>query len=195
MLLCCRCNRWFHQRCVSSLQYPLYAGDKWVLRDNSLVFWTSFFVQSLVSFVQFTGHTSVFCTVVYLVLYNIIDQTVISDNKYRLQSTYLLWFELSPYPTYFRLYIFACAHCNSGVEYLRRLELCWLDLAHLALYNLTAYNAPNYFDLDTVIMPYIMDNWHALQLPETVFFFVYFKYNSLLISNKTYFVAAESTEN
>ncbi|XP_049887181.1 uncharacterized protein LOC126381755 isoform X3 [Pectinophora gossypiella] len=92
MLLCCRCNRWFHQRCVSSLQYPLYAGDK--------------------------------------------------------------------------LYIFACARCNGGEEYLRRLELCWLDLAHLALYNLTAYNAPNYFDLDTVIMPYIMDNWHALQLPE-----------------------------
>ncbi|XP_073942393.1 polycomb protein Pcl isoform X2 [Choristoneura fumiferana] len=92
MLLCCRCSRWFHQRCVSSLQYPLYAGDK--------------------------------------------------------------------------LYIFACATCNGGMEYLRRLELCWLDLAHLALYNLTAYNAPNYFDLDTVIMPYIMDNWHALQLPE-----------------------------
>ncbi|XP_063546897.1 uncharacterized protein LOC134754533 isoform X1 [Cydia strobilella] len=92
MLFCCRCSRWFHQRCVSSLQYPLYAGDK--------------------------------------------------------------------------LYIFACANCNGGVEYLRRLELCWLDLAHLALYNLTAYNAPNYFDLDTVIMPYIMDNWHALQLPE-----------------------------
>ncbi|OWR53103.1 uncharacterized protein LOC116766762 isoform X2 [Danaus plexippus] len=92
MLLCCRCSRWFHQRCVSSLQYPLYAGDK--------------------------------------------------------------------------LYIFACANCNGGAEYLRRLELCWLDLAHLALYNLTAYNAPNYFDLDTVIMPYIMDNWHALQLPE-----------------------------
>ncbi|KAJ0181088.1 hypothetical protein K1T71_003173 [Dendrolimus kikuchii] len=92
MLLCCRCSRWFHQRCVSSLQYPLYAGDK--------------------------------------------------------------------------LYIFACAKCNGGREYLRRLELCWLDLAHLALYNLTAYNAPNYFDLDTVVMPYIMDNWHALQLPE-----------------------------
>ncbi|XP_026764151.1 uncharacterized protein LOC113522608 isoform X1 [Galleria mellonella] len=92
MLLCCRCSRWFHQRCVSSLQYPLYAGDK--------------------------------------------------------------------------LYIFACANCNGGMEYLRRLELCWLDLAHLALYNLTAYNAPNYFDLDNVIMPYIMDNWHALQLPE-----------------------------
>lgn len=92
MLLCCRCSRWFHQRCVTSLQYPLYAGDK--------------------------------------------------------------------------LYIFACAHCNGGTEYLRRLELCWLDLAHLALYNLTAYNAPNYFDLDNVIMPYIMDNWHALQLPE-----------------------------
>ncbi|GBP76933.1 Metal-response element-binding transcription factor 2 [Eumeta japonica] len=92
MLLCCRCSCWFHQRCVSSLQYPLYAGDK--------------------------------------------------------------------------LYIFACANCNGGHEYLRRLELSWVELAHLALYNLTAYNAPNYFDLDTVIMPYICDNWHALQLPE-----------------------------
>ncbi|XP_026725888.1 uncharacterized protein LOC113492583 [Trichoplusia ni] len=92
MLHCCRCTRLFHQRCVSCLQYPLYAGDK--------------------------------------------------------------------------LYIFACAECNGGTEFLRRLELSWLDLAHLALYNLTAYNAPNYFDLDGVIMPYIMDNWHALQLSE-----------------------------
>lgn len=92
MLTCCRCSRWFHQRCVPSLKYPLYAGDK--------------------------------------------------------------------------MYIFSCANCNGGTEYLRRVELCWLDLAHLSLYNLTAYNAPNYFDLDDVIMPYIMDNWHALQLPE-----------------------------
>ncbi|KOB68883.1 Metal-response element-binding transcription factor 2, partial [Operophtera brumata] len=84
MLQCCRCSRWFHQRCVSSLRYPLYAGDI----------------------------------------------------------------------------------CNGGAEYLRRLELCWLELAHLALYNLTAHKEPNYFDLDAVIMPYIKDNWHAMQLPE-----------------------------
>ncbi|XP_072936225.1 polycomb protein Pcl isoform X2 [Epargyreus clarus] len=92
IISCCRCSRSFHQKCVPSLQYPLYAGDK--------------------------------------------------------------------------LYIYACTNCNGGTEYLRRLELCWIDLAHLALFNLTAYNAPNYFDLDTIIMPYIMDNWHALQLPE-----------------------------
>lgn len=92
MLMCCRCTRWFHQRCVSSLRYPLYAGDKF--------------------------------------------------------------------------FVFSCGTCNGGTEYLRRIELRWLDLAHLALYNLTAYNSRKYFDLDAVIMPYIMDNWDALQLPD-----------------------------
>lgn len=44
----------------------------------------------------------------------------------------------------------------------------WVDLVHLMLFNLTAYNSKKYYDLDTVIIPYINDNWHALQLPPKV---------------------------
>lgn len=38
------------------------------------------------------------------------------------------------------------------------------------LFNLTASNSKKYYDLDTVIIPYINDNWHALQLPPKVIF-------------------------
>lgn len=44
----------------------------------------------------------------------------------------------------------------------------WVDLVHLMIFNLTAFNSKKYYDLDTVIIPYINDNWHALQLPPKV---------------------------
>lgn len=58
--------------------------------------------------------------------------------------------------------------CNYGKEFVRRLEMKWVDLVHLMLYNLTVYNAKKYYDLDTVIIPYANDNWHTLQLPPRV---------------------------
>lgn len=58
--------------------------------------------------------------------------------------------------------------CNYGKEFVRRLELKWVDLVHLMLYNLTVYNAKKYYDLDTVIVPYANDNWNTLQLPPRV---------------------------
>lgn len=58
--------------------------------------------------------------------------------------------------------------CNYGKEFVRRLELKWVDLVHLMLYNLTVYNAKKYYDLDTVIVPYAIDNWNTLQLPPRV---------------------------
>ncbi|XP_022906508.1 polycomb protein Pcl [Onthophagus taurus] len=75
------------------------------------------------------------------------------------------------YPLYCgdRFYVFVCSVCNQGVEFLRRLELKWVDLVHLMLFNLTAYNSKKYYDLDTIIVPYINDNWHALQLPPKIF--------------------------
>ncbi|KAK5650472.1 hypothetical protein RI129_001501 [Pyrocoelia pectoralis] len=74
------------------------------------------------------------------------------------------------YPLYCgdRFYVFVCAVCNEGVEFLRRLELNWVELVHLMLFNLTAYNVMKYYDLDSVIIPYINDNWHALQLPPKI---------------------------
>jgi polycomb-like protein 2 len=74
------------------------------------------------------------------------------------------------YPLYCgdRFYVFVCSICNHGKEFLRRLEMKWVDLVHLMLFNLTAYNSKKYYDLDTTIIPYINDNWHALQLPPKI---------------------------
>ncbi|XP_015108629.1 metal-response element-binding transcription factor 2 isoform X1 [Diachasma alloeum] len=67
-----------------------------------------------------------------------------------------------------RFYVFVCSTCNYGNEFVRRLELKWVDLVHLMLYNLTVYNAKKYYDLDTVIIPYAMENWNSLQLPPNI---------------------------
>ncbi|CAG9772892.1 unnamed protein product [Ceutorhynchus assimilis] len=91
MLQCWRCKQWFHEKCIDSLQFPLYCGD--------------------------------------------------------------------------RFYVFVCAICNHNKEFVRRLEIKWVDLVHLMLYNLTVHHCKKYYDLDSVVIPYISDNWHALQLP------------------------------
>ncbi|KAJ8985691.1 hypothetical protein NQ317_014340 [Molorchus minor] len=74
------------------------------------------------------------------------------------------------YPLYCgdRFYVFVCSICNQGKDFLRRLEMKWVDLVHLMLFNLTAYNCKKYYDLDTIVIPYINDNWHALQLPPKI---------------------------
>lgn len=58
--------------------------------------------------------------------------------------------------------------CNYGKEFVRRLELKWVDLVHLMLYNLTVYNAKKYYDLDTRIVPFTNENWKYLELPDNV---------------------------
>lgn len=72
----------------------------------------------------------------------------------------------------FRFYVFVCSMCNYGKEFVRRLEIKWVDLVHLMLYNLTVYNAKKYYDLDTVIVPYANENWNTLQLPPRVSFYI-----------------------
>ncbi|XP_018355309.1 PREDICTED: metal-response element-binding transcription factor 2 isoform X2 [Trachymyrmex septentrionalis] len=67
-----------------------------------------------------------------------------------------------------RFYVFVCSMCNHGKEFIRRLEMKWVDLVHLMLQNLTVYNAKKYYDLDTVIIPYANDNWSTLQLPTRI---------------------------
>jgi polycomb-like protein 2 len=68
----------------------------------------------------------------------------------------------------FRFYVFVCSLCNYGKEFVRRLEMKWVDIVHLALFNLTIFNAKKYYDLDTVIIPYVNNNWHTFQLPPKV---------------------------
>uniref|UniRef100_A0A8D8CWS3 Polycomb protein Pcl n=1 Tax=Culex pipiens TaxID=7175 RepID=A0A8D8CWS3_CULPI len=92
MIQCCRCQQWFHGRCIRSLQYPIFLGD--------------------------------------------------------------------------RFYFFICSICNHGHEFVRRLEVSWPDLIHLALYNLIARNGKRFYDVTKAIAAYVEDNWKTLQMSE-----------------------------
>ncbi|KAG8436733.1 hypothetical protein GDO86_007720 [Hymenochirus boettgeri] len=53
--------------------------------------------------------------------------------------------------------------CNSGPEYLKRLSLRWVDIAHLCLYNLSVIHKKKYFDSELELITYINDNWDRIQ--------------------------------
>lgn len=65
--------------------------------------------------------------------------------------------------------MFACSLCNGGTEFVRRQQIRFDDLVHLLMYNLSLHNRQRrYFDVDGVIVPYAIDNWHTLQLTPRV---------------------------
>ncbi|XP_052093492.1 uncharacterized protein LOC127729682 isoform X2 [Mytilus californianus] len=63
-----------------------------------------------------------------------------------------------------RFYLFVCSHCNMGPEYIKRLDLKWVDVVHLTLYNLTIEGRWNkFFDVDTIV-DFITSNLENLQV-------------------------------
>lgn len=71
------------------------------------------------------------------------------------------------YVTFFppRFYVFVCALCNEGTEFLHRLDMKWVDIVHLSIFNLTLQDSKTYFEYEETITQWINDNWEILQAP------------------------------
>lgn len=64
-----------------------------------------------------------------------------------------------------RFYIFVCELCNDSVEFLHRLDVKWVDVVHLAIFNLTLQDSKTYFEYEETITQWINDSWELLQCP------------------------------
>ena len=62
--------------------------------------------------------------------------------------------------------------CNQGKEFVHRLELKWIDIVHLMLYDLTIHNAKKYYDVYDDIVPHVNEHWDKLQIPEAVSIYI-----------------------
>ncbi|XP_006860425.1 PREDICTED: PHD finger protein 1 isoform X2 [Chrysochloris asiatica] len=65
-----------------------------------------------------------------------------------------------------RFYEFECCVCRGGPEKVQRLQLRWVDVAHLVLYHLSVCCKKKYFDFDREILPFTSENWDSLLLGE-----------------------------
>uniref|UniRef100_A0A8C5QSC4 Metal-response element-binding transcription factor 2 n=1 Tax=Leptobrachium leishanense TaxID=445787 RepID=A0A8C5QSC4_9ANUR len=93
-----------------------------------------------------------------------------------------------------RFYTFICSVCNSGPEYLKRLSLRWVDIAHLCLYNLSVIHKKKYFDSELELITYINDNWdilHPGELADTPKAERYEHILNALNENKTMFMSGK----
>ena len=61
-------------------------------------------------------------------------------------------------------WLFVCSICNSGSECLKRMDMSWTDIVHLALFDLTQKTLRRHHDYDRDIMPHILGNWDRFQL-------------------------------
>ncbi|KAH8280391.1 hypothetical protein KR018_005477 [Drosophila ironensis] len=59
-------------------------------------------------------------------------------------------------------FVFCCTVCNEGVEFVRRLQIEWVDVIHLALYNLGRHQNKRYQHLLKDIWPFILEQRHQL---------------------------------
>ncbi|GAB6025010.1 mitochondrial transcription factor 2 [Chamberlinius hualienensis] len=66
-----------------------------------------------------------------------------------------------------RFYLFICSACTSGPEFIQRLNLTWLELVHLVLFNLSMVEKKTYWDTEKIVN-YIHLFWGDLQMDEKV---------------------------
>ncbi|CAG5132123.1 unnamed protein product [Candidula unifasciata] len=55
-----------------------------------------------------------------------------------------------------RFFIFTCAHCNYGVEYIQRMDLSWFDITYVTLFHLIMTLGKRYIDLESDLAPFIL---------------------------------------
>ncbi|XP_067830183.1 PHD finger protein 1 [Heptranchias perlo] len=61
-----------------------------------------------------------------------------------------------------RFYLFVCCVCTGGPEYVKRLPLDWVDIAHIVLYHLSTCCRRKYFDFAREILAFTNENWDNL---------------------------------
>jgi hypothetical protein len=61
-------------------------------------------------------------------------------------------------------WLFVCARCNSGSECLKRMDLTWTELVHLALFDLTMKTDRKFHHFDKDLMPFLQSSWDTFQL-------------------------------
>ncbi|EDW82031.2 uncharacterized protein Dwil_GK25582 [Drosophila willistoni] len=71
-------------------------------------------------------------------------------------------------------FVFCCTVCNKGGEFVRRLQIDWVDVLHIALYNLRKHQHQKYHHLLKDIWPFVLEQRQNLPickewrlLPET----------------------------
>ncbi|XP_017078286.1 polycomb protein Pcl [Drosophila eugracilis] len=61
-------------------------------------------------------------------------------------------------------FVFCCTVCNKGEEFVRRLQINWVDVLHIALYNLRKHQHQKYHHLLKDIWPFILEQRHQLPI-------------------------------
>ncbi|XP_016985993.1 polycomb protein Pcl isoform X2 [Drosophila rhopaloa] len=63
-------------------------------------------------------------------------------------------------------FVFCCTVCNNGVEFVRRMQIDWVDVLHIALYNLRKHQHQKYYHLLKDIWPFILEKRNQLPICE-----------------------------